>query len=122
MSTGRGLPGRRASPSLGIVLLGTAAVGLLLFGGALPGARVVLHGGTALALLISATLADRSLGGAGHLPRWVAGTALFAIAIGAGLVPLPASLLAAIAPGVAADWPGAAWHMASTDPEGTVNA
>ena len=113
---------RRAVNQLGFALLATSAVGLLLLGGAWPGARVVLHLGAALSLALAATLPDRALGAAGHLPHWTMGFALLTGAVAAALFPWPRSVLPWVAPQVARDWPDAAWAVAATDPEGTFRA
>jgi tetratricopeptide (TPR) repeat protein len=111
-------PGRVAALAwwAGVVL----AVAFVLRGGVGLRDQVVLHVLVGGGAVIAASLPSGVLGAVGAVRGWLAGAAALIVALAVGLVPLPASALATVAPGLAEAWPERASHTLSYDFEATI--
>ncbi|MFT4625645.1 MAG: tetratricopeptide (TPR) repeat protein [Myxococcota bacterium] len=116
------LPRSRAGRQLTLAVVACWGVAWAGLGGVLPHAMVALHIALAIGCALALRQAPRHLAKAGALWPWLAAGGLVALPLGASLIPLPATVLAHVAPGRVAAWPGLGWGPATSDVASTLEA
>ncbi len=101
---------------LGIWLLVTLSVAFLFLGGVAAEAQAGLHLLVAIGCGMAISLPARKLEHCGVTLRWLGAGALLLLAIGVGLLPVPESVAAVVAPGTLMARPGAGWSSLATRP------
>lgn len=107
-------PSSRPLRILGAWLLLTLAAGFLFLGGVRPGVQAGLHLLVAVGCLLAMALPARKLELAGVTLPFVGAGAVLLGALAMGLLPVPASVAALVAPGTVLARPGASWIPLAT--------